>query len=137
MKTINVIVDTEVLIWIQTREKEAFISPSARQLLLDNQYTKWISEVSLWEIAIKLKIGKLREFKTTLPAYIQRTQEDGFRILSINRNHIVAYDRIPFFEEHRDPFDRLILATALYEGWPVMSADHKFAWYKDQVEIIW
>lgn len=133
----NVIVDTEVLIWIQTEDKERLVTSNARQYLLNNQYKKWISEVSLFEVAIELKIGKLREFKTTLPYYIQRIQQDGFRILPIHQQHITTYDRIPLIQDHRDPFDRLILATALHEGWPVMSADQNFSWYKDQVEVIW
>jgi PIN domain nuclease of toxin-antitoxin system len=133
----NVIVDTEVLIWIQTGEGETSISSMARQHLLNNQWVKWISEVSLFEITIKQKIGKLRQFDTTLVNYIQKVQDDGFRLLPISRNHIVAYDQLPLHQDHRDPFDWLILATALHEGWPVMPVDSKFGWYKDQIGVIW
>lgn len=131
----NVLIDTEILIWIQS--KPSAISPTARQWLLDPLTIKWISEVSLFEIAIKKKVGKLREFDTTLAAYVDHVQNDGFVLLPINTRHIAAYDQIPFFDDHRDPFDRLILATALHEGWPVMTADPKFSWYKDQIEVIW
>ncbi len=131
----NVLIDTEVLIWVQS--KPTALSTVSQQHLADPLTTKWVGEVSLFEIAIKQKVGKLHQFETTLSAYIQQLQEDGFVLLPIDNQHIVAYDRIPFFEDHRDPFDRLILATALHEGWPVMSADPKFTRYKDQVEIIW
>ena len=131
----NVLIDTEVLIWVQSNP--AAISAVARQHLLDPSTTKWISEVSLFEIAIKQKVGKLQGFTTDLLTYIEQVQRDGFMLLPIANRHITAYDQIPFFEDHRDPFDRLILATALHEGWPVMSADRKFGWYKDQIEVIW
>lgn len=89
------------------------------------------------KIAVKLKIGKLPEFVISMSALVKQILADGFKILPLTTEHIIAYDRVPFFEEHRDPFDRLILATALYEGWPVMLADQKFSRYNGQVEIIW
>jgi PIN domain nuclease of toxin-antitoxin system len=131
----NLLLDTEVLIWIQTNSPR--ISTNAREYLLDPTVVKWISEVSLFEIAIKQKIGKLNEFNTTLPDYIQQVQEDRFRLLPISNRHIIAYDQLPLLEEHRDPFDRLILATALHEQWPVLSSDKKFSWYSDLIQVIW
>ena len=68
---------------------------------------------------------------------IDQAQQDGFNELPIANKHISAYEQVPFFEQHRDPFDRLILATALTENWPVISADEKFQLYNDIVEIIW
>ncbi|TAE22695.1 MAG: type II toxin-antitoxin system VapC family toxin [Cytophagales bacterium] len=131
----NLLLDTEVLIWIQTNSPR--ISTTAREYLLDPNVVKWISEVSLFEIAIKQKIGKLNEFNTTLPDYIRQVQKDHFRLLPIRNQHITAYAQIPLFEEHRDPFDRLILATALHEQWPVMASDRKFSWYNNLIEVIW
>lgn len=97
----NVLIDTEVLIWVQSNP--AAISTVARQRLLDPLTTKWISEVSLFEIAIKQKVGKLQEFTTDLLTYIEQVQRDGFVLLPIANRHIIAYDQIPFFEDHRDP----------------------------------
>ena len=97
-----------------------------------------ISQISLIEVAIKLKIGKLTVTRG-LPGLIQDTQLETIQILPLRTEHIIAYDRIPFFEDHRDPFDRLSLATALHEGWPVLSAGQKFKFirYKDQIEVVW
>lgn len=47
--------------------------------------------------------------------------------MPITNNHLLAYDQIPFYADHRDPFDRLILATALAEQMPIISADEKFS----------
>lgn len=61
---------------------------------------------------------------------------DGFDLLSLKNDHIYAYQSIPFLEEHRDPFDRFLLATALSEQMPIISADEKFLLYQPLVSII-
>jgi PIN domain nuclease of toxin-antitoxin system len=97
----------------------------------------WVSQLSIIEVAIKLKIGKIPDFVVSIPALLNQLVSDDFRLLALRNEHITAYDRIPFFEDHRDPFDRLILATALHEGWPVMSADRQFQRYAEFVPILW
>lgn len=131
----NLLVNTQILIWIQTDNGR--ISSKARDYSVNPSVVKWISEVSLFEIAIKQKIGKLPEFGVTLTDFINQAREDKFCLLPVDKQHIVAYERVPLFEDHRDPFDRLLLTTALHEGWPVMSSDYKFSWYADQIEVIW
>nr|WP_288429912.1 PIN domain-containing protein [uncultured Spirosoma sp.] len=63
--------------------------------------------------------------------------EDGIELVVLSVRHISVYDQIPLFDNHRDPFDRLILATALVERIPIISADEKFTRYRDVVELIW
>ncbi len=131
----NLLIDTQVLIWIQIDADR--ISPVARLLLTDPTIVKWVSEVSLFGIAIKKKIGKLDEFMLPLAEYVEQIENANIKLLPITNRHIIAYDRIPLINDHRDPFDRLILATALHEGWPILSSDHTFSWYPDLVEVIW
>lgn len=89
------------------------------------------------EVAIKLKIGKLPDFLVSIDELINQTEKDGIHIALLDNRHIAAYDKIPFFDDHRDPFDRLILATALAEKMPLISADEKFSRYRDIIEVIW
>lgn len=131
----NFLIDTQVLIWVQ--ENNSALSKRARALLSDSTNTVCVSQVSLFEIAIKLKIGKLPSFRITLNELIQQVESDNFRLIGITNSHLIAYDKIPFFDDHRDPFDRLILATALAERMPVISADEKFTRYRDVVGLIW
>ena len=51
--------------------------------------------------------------------------------------HILAYQDIPFYDDHRDPFDRMMLATALAEEVAIISSDGKFQRYHDIVTVIW
>jgi PIN domain nuclease of toxin-antitoxin system len=67
---------------------------------------------------------------------INQLLSDGFTILPISNNHIFAYQSIPFFENHRDPFDRFLLATALSEQIPIISVDENFILYRPFISVI-
>lgn len=61
---------------------------------------------------------------------------DGFELMPMSAAHINAYNAIPLNEEHRDPFDRLILATAHSEKMPIVFADGNFRVYKDIISLV-
>lgn len=97
----------------------------------------FISRISLFEIAIKLKAGGRIDLKRGLAGLINDCRDENITILPITDEHLLSYNQIPFHNDHRDPFDRLILATVLAERMPVISADEKFSRYRDVVEVIW
>jgi PIN domain nuclease of toxin-antitoxin system len=82
-----------------------------------------VSVASLWEIAIKLDLGKL-EAPEDLPA---RTEEAGFEILAVSAEHAWQVRRLP--SHHRDPFDRMLIAQAQVEREAILTADPIFASY--------
>ena len=131
----DILIDTQVLIWIQ--EDNPAIPERIRTILTSAANQVYVSQISLIEIAIKLKIGKLPDFKVSIKELISQTEQDGFRIIRIGNHHISFYDQIPFYADHRDPFDRLILATSLAEQMPIISADEKFSRYRPVVDVIW
>ncbi|RDB05008.1 type II toxin-antitoxin system VapC family toxin [Runella aurantiaca] len=96
----------------------------------------FVSQISLFEIAIKQRIGKLPELETPIEDLIEIIQNDGFEILSLKNRHINLYHSVPLLETHKDPFDRLIIATAMAESLPVISADEKFKLYKEFITLI-
>jgi PIN domain nuclease of toxin-antitoxin system len=63
--------------------------------------------------------------------------KDGLVFVSIQNLHLSTYSNVPLFENHRDPFDRLLIATAMEEKAIILSADEKFKLYNDQVKTIW
>ncbi len=127
------LLDTQVAIWTLTNPGKL---PTPLYHSLQNE-TLVVSEVSLFEIAIKQKVGKLPDLSATISEIAERLTDDGITLIPVTVQHISAYDQIPFFDDHRDPFDRLILATALAEQMPVISADEKFTRYRDVVRLIW
>ncbi len=85
-----------------------------------------VSQITLFEIAIKQKIGKLFDLDLPIKSLVEIILKDNFNILPIENKHIDAYADIPLLENHKDPFDRLILATAFNENIPLISADGNF-----------
>jgi PIN domain nuclease of toxin-antitoxin system len=127
------LIDTQVLIWTLVSTEKI---PSNIRFLLETN-TVYVSAVSLLEITVKQQVGKLPTLSVTTDELLQRAVDDGFILLPLTTQHIANYRAIPLYADHRDPFDRLILATALAEEIPVISADEKFQRYQPVVAVIW
>ncbi len=127
------LIDTQILVWALVSPEK--LSLSVRRILQADAV--YVSITSLLEIAIKQKTGKLPELPVTTDDLVKQLKKDGFALLPVTVRHIAAYDLIPLHPDHRDPFDRLILATALAEQMPAISADEKFSRYRDTIEVIW
>jgi PIN domain nuclease of toxin-antitoxin system len=128
------LIDTQILIWYQLFDKK--LKSMVYDILTDENNKILVSQVSLYEIAIKQKIGKMPEIEVSIEKLIELIEKDGFEILALKNQHINHYDAIPLFDDHKDPFDRLILATTLSEKIPVISADENFKLYRDLIELI-
>ena len=126
------IIDTQILIWSVISPNK--LSSKVREILENNSIG--VSQISLYEIAIKQKIGKLSELDLSISDLINSLLKDGFEILSLKNAHIEAYEKIQLIDNHRDPFDRLLLATSLSENIPIISADEKFKAYTSQIQLI-
>ena len=126
--------DTQILIW--ALEDNSQLKVHLRRIIEDNDHEILVSQFSLMEIAIKLKLGKLPAFVATMEAFVEQITTSGFTVLPGAIQHIIAYQRLAFFDDHRDPFDRFLLATALSENIPIISADAKFLRYPPVVEVI-
>jgi PIN domain nuclease of toxin-antitoxin system len=80
----------------------------------------------LWEVAIKLSIGKLK-YNGGVKAFFEDVQLNGFTLLDIEESHIDLVEKLDY--HHRDPFDRLLIATAEVEGMTFISADENVSKY--------
>ena len=126
------LIDTQILIWgIVSPEK---LSNSTKNILQNKDI--FVSQVSLYEIVIKQKIGKLPELTLSIDELERQLLFDNFQMLFIKNVHISAYNSIPLLADHKDPFDRLILATAFAEKLPIISADENFKFYVPQIQLI-
>lgn len=130
----NYLIDTQILIWFQLNSKD--LKNDTVNILVDKNNSIFISDISFIEIVIKQKINKIPEFNIDINDIINVCKVDGFIILPISHKHISNYLNIPIFEEHKDPFDRIILSTAHIEGLVIISADEKFKLYKGIVKLI-
>ena len=125
------LLDTHALLWFLRGDDR--LSPRAREAIESMDNTRVLSDASIWEISIKQSLGKLKlaePFESRLTQALHRNVIDS---LPIERSHLLGVSRLPFY--HRDPFDRLIIATALVENLPVLTDDSHFSAYP--IEVIW
>jgi PIN domain nuclease of toxin-antitoxin system len=92
----------------------------------------YISISSVWEIAIKISIGKL-DFAGKAEGFVRLAEKNDITVLPIAVSHLTTYESLPFI--HRDPFDRLLIATAIAEQMTLITADENIARY--DVPHIW
>ncbi|NER48815.1 MAG: type II toxin-antitoxin system VapC family toxin [Symploca sp. SIO1A3] len=127
----NLLLDTHVLIWLSLTPER--ISERVTNLLMDETNLWFLSIASVWEMQIKLQLGKL-SLNLPLPELIASQQEtNGLQLLPIELNHIFMLENLPQF--HRDPFDRLLIAQAITEQIPLLSIDTVFDHYP--VQQLW
>jgi PIN domain nuclease of toxin-antitoxin system len=133
--TMIFLLDTHALIWYQ--EDNPLLPPEILTSIKSLENRVLFSQVSLMEIAIKQKIGKLPDFKASVEMIHEQALDDGFEFLPIHNRHIANYRRVPLFDQHRDPFDRLLIGTAEVEGAIILTADGNFSLYADFVSVLW
>jgi PIN domain nuclease of toxin-antitoxin system len=124
------LLDTHVLLWYFEDSPKLPESVAAIIECVDTQ--KAVSAASLWEFTIKSALNKLR-FEGGLAVLWGMIAGNGFTILPIQEPHLSHLMRLPFF--HRDPFDRLLIATAVAEGMTLLSADENILKY--DVQCTW
>ena len=129
----NILIDTHILIWYT--EGDNALSKKHIDLMNDTTNKIYISIVSFYEIAIKLNIAKLYLTKT-IEQIFKQTTDAQINILPIAPNHLAQYQNLPIYPQHKDPFDRLIIATAVAQNLAIITADNNFKLYKELVLII-
>lgn len=121
----RLLLDTHTLLWFYLDDPQ--LSDPAQAAIVDPNNIKLVSPASYWEIAIKLSIQKYT-LRVSYEAFLQESIFDnGFVILPIESRHTAALISLPF--HHKDPFDRMLIAQAIVEGIPIVSADSKFDQY--------
>jgi PIN domain nuclease of toxin-antitoxin system len=121
----RVLIDTQCWLWMNASPEK--LSPRTRSLLRRRTTERLLSVASIWEIGIKYRLGKLPlpvAPADYVPARLAMTRTNS---LSISAAHALRAGDLP--GHHRDPFDRMIVAQALVEGLPVLSADRQLDAY--------
>jgi len=127
----NVLLDTHTLIWFV--QGDVRLPLTLRQYIEQEDIEACVSLASFWELAIKISLKKLelyqplRQLYDSLPNY-------NFKILPIAQEAIFLLSDLPF--HHKDPFDRLLIATAIAEDLTLVSADTHFQAYTG-LKLLW
>lgn len=115
----KVLLDTHAILWAWTEPER--LTRIAQEVLQGEENTILVSAASAWEIATKVRLGKLPSATSLERDFVQYVDEAGFLLIPIDAEVALRAGRLP--GAHRDPFDRIIAAHALAEDIPVISTD--------------
>ncbi len=121
----RLLLDTHAFLWFI--EGDPNLSSTARSLIEDEENQRFLSTASLWEMSIKVSIGKLTLTMSFTDLLVQHIYGNAIELLSIQASHLDELTKLPF--HHKDSFDRLIIAQAIAEKIAVISQDDLFANY--------
>ncbi len=125
------LLDTHVVLWHVSKNNN--LSPRAKAIV-DSKTTIFFSIASLWEIAIKVNIGKL-QIDCSFDDLLDRIAVMRAMIIPIEIQSLKNYLGLPYLRAHRDPFDRILIAQALEYELKIVSCDEKFDAYP--IQRIW
>jgi len=126
------LIDTHTAIWYI--QGDVRLSEKARKIIDTPRNQIYFSVISLWEIVIKINIGKL-ELTKDYHAFRDLLEQIGFQKLNLDEKYFDNYLNLSIIQNHRDPFDRMLIARAIAENIPIISADTKFDLYPEVQRI--
>jgi PIN domain nuclease of toxin-antitoxin system len=127
----RVLIDTHAFIWELLADHRS--SRKAIEVMRSKEYDLVFSIVSLWEVSIKIKLGKLNAIGSSVAYIREQMNEYGMELLPLQYEHLLQLENLPL--HHGEPFDRLLIAQAITEGLPILTHDQHFPKYP--VKLIW
>jgi len=124
------LLDTHVVMWVA--ENSPLLSNKVKEAILNIDTEKYVSIVSAWEVAIKLGTKKL-DLIGGLPEFFKMIDDNGFLMVSIEREYLLQMANLPDY--HKDPFDRMIMTTAISEGMTLITVDENI--HKYNLSLLW
>jgi len=126
----RLLLDTHLILWWEAGSPRL---PEGLSSLIDQADAVFVSRASLWEIAIKLSLGKLR---VEIATFADNIGNHGFEWLDITNRHLINVATLPLFDDHKDPFDRLLVAQSLAESLQFLTCDKRLARYGATVRVL-
>lgn len=125
------LLDTHTFIWWNNEPEK--LSAKVLTLCQESQSRLFVSMASLWEMQIKIQLGKLRLHQPLEDIIQSQIIENDIQLLDITAPHIFGLSSLE--EHHKDPFDRLIISQSIYEDVPILGKDSAFEAYP--ARVIW
>ena len=125
------LLDTHTAFWYFEGSPE--LSAKAKSAIENSGNEIYVSIVSAWEIAIKRSLERKKTILCSVGEFFDEVSASGFELITLAPRHIQPIETLPF--HHRDPFDRLLIATAMVEDMTFLSADENVPKYN--VKWLW
>ncbi len=117
------LLDTHVLLWMVGDPEQ--LGSAAREIVEDPEQELHVSAASTWEIATKRRLGRLPHAEVLVTNYARHLRRLDLRPVPISDDHALVAGGLDW--THRDPFDRMLAAVAMVEGWTLITRDPAFA----------
>lgn len=132
----KLLLDTCSFLWAMHEPMK--LSQKVRTALLSPSYSVHVSVITFWEISLKFGLGKL-ELKGVSPEdYPALTAQAGWEVHPFTSHLAASAGRLPHIPSHRDPFDRILIWTAIQDGFTLVSCDSALPGYSEQgLTIYW
>jgi PIN domain nuclease of toxin-antitoxin system len=127
----RLLLDTQLIVWWMKESDR--LPKTVIAILGESDAPAYVSRVSQWELAIKIANRKL---EMDLPRFTKQVVPDGFEWLEIKSEHLLAVATLPTYDDHKDPFDRLLIAQSLTEPLIFLTADKTLARYGTIVRVV-
>lgn len=121
----RLLLDTHVFIW--WADEQESLSATALSALKDEANELVLSVASVWEMQIKVQLGKLKLSRPLRELVESQVETNDLKILRVELAHVLVLDTLPF--HHKDPFDRMLIAQGIQEDVTLVSADPEFPAY--------
>lgn len=130
------LLDTHTFIWSVMDSKK--LSEKVRTIIEDSDNEIFISGISFWEIAIKTQLGKMKFENFNILHLPNIATQYGFSVFTPSSYDYVTFSELPVVENHKDPFDRMLIHTALRNNLILLSKDSCFDKYIDYgLQLLW
>jgi PIN domain nuclease of toxin-antitoxin system len=127
----KLLLDTHLLLWAAGEPQR--LSKAARKLIDNPDNELLFSAASLWEVAIKRRLGR-EDFKVDARLLRRGLLDNGYSELPIISDHVVATESLPPL--HRDPFDRILVTQATVEGVTLLTIDSLVSQYEGPIRTV-
>jgi len=127
----KLLLDTHTFIWWDSDPSK--LSSAALALCQDRSNALTLSVASVWEMQIKLQLGKLKLTLPLVDIIEAQRRVNNLKLLPIMLEHVLELENVPL--HHKDPFDRLLIAQGIVEGAPIVTNDPEFAKYP--AKVLW
>jgi PIN domain nuclease of toxin-antitoxin system len=130
------LLDTHSFIWAVQETQN--LGKAAQEIMIDWENDIYVSTVSFWEISLKVSIHKFAFAGLDITYFPKYAKDMGFAIHDMLEEEAITFCGLPLKENHKDPFDRMLIWQAITYGFILISKDTKFDQYKENgLKMIW
>jgi PIN domain nuclease of toxin-antitoxin system len=130
------LIDTHAFIWSILEPKN--LSKKVKEIILDKNSEICVSTVSFWEISLKTRIKKFSFESISVNDFPKYARDMDFTIIEMKEQEAVTFHELPLKENHKDPFDRMLIWQSIIKNMIMISKDSSFEQYKrNNLKLIW